>query len=55
MISTLIEWNQTFSFNVTDGSEKVLIKLKMYSISLGDILIDKVEFSLDDILPKLGD
>ena len=50
-----MEWNQTFTFTLDTGNEKLWIYLYLDSIALGKVLLDTLEINLGDHLTKLGD
>jgi hypothetical protein len=41
-IQTLMEWNQTFAFQLETGTEKVNIRLVLTSLILGEVVIDQI-------------
>ena len=54
-IRTSMEWNQTFTFTLTTGLEKIDINLVMTSVALGKVKVDSLVIDLETVLPKLGD
>eukprot|EP00347_Sterkiella_histriomuscorum_P009261 403341885 len=53
--SQLLQWNQTFTVNLEQGLETISLKVYMFSITLGNIEIEKLEIQIDNQLPKLMD
>mmetsp|Transcript_35497 Transcript_35497/g.26405 ORF Transcript_35497/g.26405 Transcript_35497/m.26405 type:complete len:108 (-) Transcript_35497:1327-1650(-) len=51
----LMEWNQTFNFKLTLGTEKVHISLRFCSLLIGEKELDAVTINLEDLLQGLVD
>lgn len=53
--SALIQWNQTFSFILDNGLEKIQVFVFITPIVFKQIEIEKLEIDLESLLPKLMD
>lgn len=53
--SQLLAWNQTFTLKIESGLEKIVLRLYLYSVVLGRLLLDALELDVDKYLPMLMD